>query len=110
MVHMLPIIATKGGRGAKGKLLACPLYKTMNTETAYRLSALDGRGSEQATAHSVLLEKALRRSGALFKKALRHSETLLKKALRHSETLFKKASRQFQTVFQSVHGASAWLS
>ena len=36
---MLPIIATKGGRGNKGKLLACPTYKTMNIQTAYDLSA-----------------------------------------------------------------------
>ena len=53
MVNMLPIIATKGGRGGKGKLLAVPQYKTMNTETAYRLSALDKRGREHAGVFSL---------------------------------------------------------
>ena len=42
-MHYLPIIATKGGRGGKGKLLACPQCKTVNTETAYKLSALGDR-------------------------------------------------------------------
>ena len=52
MVHMLPIIATKGGRGGKGKLLACPEYKTMNTATAYDLSALARAGRSQGcTSH-----------------------------------------------------------
>ena len=53
MVNMLPIIATKGGRGGKGKLLAVPQYKTMNTDTAYRLSALDKRGREHAGVFSL---------------------------------------------------------
>ena len=38
-VNVLPIIATKGGRGGKGKVIACPIYKRMNTLTAYELSA-----------------------------------------------------------------------
>ena len=46
MLHFLPIIAVKGGRGGKGKLLACPQYKTMNTNTAYELSALAREGGE----------------------------------------------------------------
>merc|ERR1719247_1384442 len=35
--HMLPIIALKGGRRGKGKLLACPIYKRMNVQTAHDL-------------------------------------------------------------------------
>ena len=38
-VHMLPIVATKGGRGGKGKLLACPIYERMTIDTACHLSA-----------------------------------------------------------------------
>ena len=38
-VHMLPIVATKGGRGGKGKLLACPIYDRMTIDTACHLSA-----------------------------------------------------------------------
>ena len=38
-VHMLPIVATKGGRGGRGKLLACPIYDRMTIDTACHLSA-----------------------------------------------------------------------
>ena len=45
-VHLLPMIATKGGRRQMGKVLACPIYKRMNIETAYDLSALAQEGGE----------------------------------------------------------------
>ena len=46
-VHLLPMIATKGGRRQMGKVLACPIYKRMNIETAYDLSALAQEGGER---------------------------------------------------------------
>ena len=59
MLHFLPIIAVKGGRGGKGKLLACPQYKSMNTDTAYKLSALGDREArrpgKQKQKHSTAL-------------------------------------------------------
>ena len=58
-VHMLPIVATKGGRGGKGKLLACPIYERMTIDTACHLSAhlhggerTSGRGSQCRSAYT----------------------------------------------------------
>ena len=56
---MLPIIALKGGRGGKGKLLACPIYKRMNVQTAHDLSAL-ARERERRKAHTALETVRLR--------------------------------------------------
>ena len=56
---MLPIIALKGGRGGKGKLLACPIYKRMNVQTAHDLSAL-AREGERRKAHTALETAQLR--------------------------------------------------
>lgn len=58
MLHFLPIIAVKGGRGGKGKLLACPQYKTMNTNTAYELSALAREGGRAEAAHCTFVSTA----------------------------------------------------
>ena len=40
------MIATKGGRLQMGKMLACPIYKRMNIQTAAELSALAREGGE----------------------------------------------------------------
>ena len=51
-VHCLPMIVTKGGRGGKGKVLAVPIYKRMNIDTAHDLSALAREGGAHCTLHS----------------------------------------------------------
>ena len=58
MLHFLPIIAVKGGRGNKGKLLAVPQYQSMTVETAYNLSACT-RGEGEPLASTALASTAL---------------------------------------------------
>ena len=58
MLHFLPIIAVKGGRGNKGKLLAVPQYQSMTVETAYNLSACT-RGEGEPLASTAPASTAL---------------------------------------------------
>ena len=48
-VHVLPMVATKGGRGGKGRVIACPIYKRMCIATAHDLSALARAGRERSS-------------------------------------------------------------
>ena len=48
------MIATKGGRLQMGKVIACPIYKRMNVQTAAELSALAREGGRAKAAHCTL--------------------------------------------------------